>query len=128
MKKYCFIFPNGTSYESNIYNHRHMVIRLLGNLSLENVDKFSSLAKILVSFYKEENGYNYDDFAIFSLGFIKITYASAPTICFAGYPFQYDLIDKIFTKSYKLDIVPNTNNYPRIIYKDVDYVSLICKN
>lgn len=128
MKQFSYIFPNGNLYRVPQGScHIDIVkafLRGLRNSQDESIlQSFSELNRILSLYYYSHYSINFDDFAIFTLGWIKITSHYKTTFCFAGYDFQYSLISKMYIPNAILDEVKNTANYPiRILNLDYDKI------
>lgn len=125
MKQFSYIFPNGEYYKiPQNSSHIDIVVAFLRGLkNSENTSYiclFNELNQIL-SIYYSKHYINYDDFAIFTLGWIKVTSNYKRTICFAGYDFQYSIISKMYIPNCTLDEVKNKESYP------VKILDLDCK-
>ena len=128
MKNFSYVFPNGTQYFCSTpptQNHINTVKAFLKGLKTNShIKLYSEMISILSGYYYRHYSYNFDDFAIFTLGWIKITSHYKTTICYAGYDFQYKIINKIYTPGCFLDEIPNKNNYP-IKILDLDFNQII---
>lgn len=125
MKKYAYIFPNGTYFacvSEGTENHIETVKTFLKGL--EKID-YCLYNKLIHVFRKYYGGINYDDFAIFTLGWIKISSHYNATICLAGYDFQHTILRLYSIPTYKLDIVDNFYKFPLIKLVDIDYEKII---
>lgn len=131
MKQFSYIFPNGEYYKipqnsSHIDTVTAFLRGLRNSQNKTYKSLFNELNQILSIHYFRHYSINYDDFAIFTLGWIKITSHYKTTFCFAGYDFQYAIIDKMYIPNCTLDEVKNKENYPvkilnldfKIIIKD----------
>lgn len=128
MKNFSYVFPNGEEYFCNIPpidNHVKAVKYFLKGLSSRDEYKiYSEIKQIFNSYYYTNNSYNYDDFAIFTLGWIKVTSHYKTSFCYAGYDFQYNILNKIYTPNYVLDEVKNNYGYP-IKILNIDFKKII---
>ncbi len=129
MKQFSYIFPNSDKYIlAENFSHTETTMAFLRGLSYsqrkEHQQIFNELSLILSRYYYNHYSYNYDDFAIFTLGWIKVTSHYETTFCYAGYDFQYLIIDKMFIPQCKLDEVKNTKDYP-IKILNLDFSNLI---
>lgn len=126
MKQFSYIFPNGDEYKiPQNSSHIGTVTAFLRGLRNSNDatcnSLFNELNQILCIHYFRHYFVNYDDFAIFTLGWIKVTSNYKTAICFAGYDFQYAIISKLYIPNYTLDEVKCTEDYP------VKILNLDCK-
>lgn len=128
MKNFSYIFPNGDQYfctASPTENHINTVKAFIKGISLnQNKQTYSEISSILSRYYYNHYSYNYDDFAIFTLGWIKVTSHYKTTFCYAGYDFQYKIIDKMYIPNCILDEIPNNYNYPLKIL-DLNFKKII---
>lgn len=129
MKQFSFIFPNGDQYKiAQNSSHIETITAFLRGLRISQNTYYKQLFKefnqILSMYYFRHYSYNYDDFAIFTLGWIKVTSHYKTTFCYAGYNFQYSIIDKMYIPNCTLDEVKNKENYPVKIL-DLDYNKII---
>lgn len=125
MKQFSYIFPNGDEYQiPKTSSHIDTVAAFLRGLkqsrSQYHQKLFKELNSILSIYYFRHYYINYDDFAIFTLGWIKVTSNYKTTICYAGYSFQYSIISKMYIPNCILDEV-KTEDYP------VKILNLDCK-
>ena len=121
MKKYAYIFPDGTYFEctgKNTENHIQTIKTFFRGLKIKDRELYYNLQHTFFFYY---NNVNFDDFAIFSLGWIKITSHYTTTVCFAGYDFQYILLNDYLTPNYKLDIVECFHKFPKHILSHLNY-------
>lgn len=129
MKQFSYIFPNGDKYviptcSSHIGTTVAFLRGLMSSKKTYYTQSFKDFNRILSLYYFSHYSYNYDDFAIFTLGWIKVTSHYKTTFCYAGYDFQYSIIDKMYVPNCSLDEVKNTENYP-IKVLDLDYRQII---
>jgi len=125
MKKYAYIFPTGTFLACNgegIENHIETVKTFLRGLEIVNEPLYNNLIRIFRKYYQ---GINYNDFAILTLGWIKISSHYTTTISMAGYDFQHIILSHYSVPTYKLDIVNNFYQYPFIKLIDLNYDEII---
>lgn len=124
MKDFSYVFPNGDQYFCKSYptdNHINTVKAFIKGISLKsNKQIYSEINSILERYYYNHYLYNYDDFAIFTLGWIKITSHYKTTFCYAGYDFQYEILNNIYTPNCVLDEIKNNYGYP-IKILDIDF-------
>lgn len=122
MSKLKYIFPDGTMI--NCTKHRQLIKEFIEKLKDVNLDYYYRSKNVLYEFYTK-NGYcNYDDFACFSLGWIKITKGVHPCAVFAGYTFQYNIIQSKCA-GLILEEIPNIYRYPFLVFEGIDYISLL---
>lgn len=125
MRKYAYIFPNGEIFHCDgqgTENHIETVKTFLRGLERLNEPLYNKLVQIFRNHYY---GVNYDDFAIFTLGWIKISSHFYETISFAGYDFQHIILSLYSVSRYKLDVVDNFYKYPFIKLVDINYEEII---
>lgn len=125
MKKFAYIFPNGEYFECNgkhTENHIETVKTFLAGLQEVNKPLYNRLVLILRTYYNKDN---YDDFAVFTLGWIKLTSHNITTICFAGYDFQWPILTSYMSPQYIIDDLPNFSGNPIVITHDLDYIEII---
>lgn len=131
MKQFSYIFPNGDEYEipqnsSHISTVTTFLRGLRNSKDAFSNSLFNELNQILCIYYFRHYFVNYDDFAIFTLGWIKVTSRYNTTFCYAGYDFQYAIIDKMYIPNCVLDEVKNNEDYPVKIL-DLDYRQIITR-
>lgn len=129
MKQFSYIFPNGDQYNipknsSHIDTTTTFLRGLRQSKNTIHSQLFDELNRILCCYYYRHYSYNYDDFAIFTLGWIKVTSHYKTTFCYAGYDFQYSIISKMYIPNCTLDEIQNTEDYP-IKILDLDYIQII---
>lgn len=125
MKNYAYIFPNGDHFNcegSKTQNHTETVKTFLKGLEIYDLCLYNKLIAIFNEYY---NGCNYDDFAIFTLGWIKVTNFYKTTFCLADYDFQKTLLKMYYIPNCSLDFIPNFYKFPIIICNNLDYKKII---
>ncbi|MBR5228002.1 MAG: hypothetical protein IKV94_05130 [Clostridia bacterium] len=131
MKKYAYIFPDGSIFYCDNYptqNHVATVQTFLRGLSILDCSTYLSTIDIFTKYYIQNRFLNYDDFAIFTLGWIKLTTQNnVKYFTFAGFDFQYPILKKYYTPNAQIDEIFKYNSYPFIRYKDIDFIKTISK-
>ena len=129
MKKYAYIFPDGSIFYCTNFptlNHVATVQTFLRGLSFLNINTYLSTMEVFTKYYLNNHFMNYDDFAIFTLGWIKLTTQNnIKYFTLAGYDFQYDILKKYYTPDAKIDEVQKYTHLPFIRYKNIDIIETI---
>lgn len=112
MFRNAWITPDNFLAICNTYyyqNHRDVVKKYLSGLKEHDPNLYNSLKKILDSKYTNNGYVNYNDFAIFVLGWIELCNKDRNAIVYCGYDFQEPLVnmykrgdvrvDNVFTSS-----------------------------